>query len=240
MRLFRVQPDDANWGRQHDYEINAGHPWGLPGVRCSECGRTWATTGVAYPAIDCSVLPSAEGYSRAGTASAEKYREARDAIIEAFSVQLVLPPGTQFGSLVGTARGDCGDFAWVNPWTMLIRAEALARLEASGVSLPTAVPARLEFLSGRRVHLLEFQVEPVAHLSAASFSVREPSPCPSCGYDARKPERIVVARASIPSDVDLFRLRDFPATILAKERFADEAGRLELKDFVVSRVDVAE
>jgi hypothetical protein len=32
MLLFHTTPDDANWGKNYKYYVNATHKWGLPGV----------------------------------------------------------------------------------------------------------------------------------------------------------------------------------------------------------------
>ncbi len=240
MRLFCVRPDDANWGKQFEYEINASHMWGLPGVRCSVCGRTWSTTGIAYPALDLSILPSVGRYCEPSPVTVEEFKELRASILRLLSVDFALPPGTEFGPLVGKARGKFGDFAWLNPWTMLVRHKALLRLMSKHARLPKVVASRLNFQSESPVELLEFQIESFASPSTKSFLAGESSSCLVCGYDARKVKRVIVNRASIPSRVDLFRLRDFPTTILATERFAKIVQELNMTDILMSEVDVGE
>lgn len=238
MRLFHIQPDDANWCGQ--YEISASHLWGLPGVRCSVCGRTWSTTGMAYPTFDLSTLPSVARYCELSPVTVEDFRELRDPLLRLLPADSVLPPGTEFGSLVGKAQGEFGDFAWVNPWTMLVRHEASVRLTSENVRLPEAVVPRLEFPSQPPVKLLEFQIEPLATLSPASFLSTERSSCSFCGYDARKVDRIIVSEASMLSDVDLFRLRGFPTVILATERFAKVVQEASMTGILMSEASIGE
>ena len=240
MHLFHVQPDDANWGNHQDYEFDASHTWGLPGIRCSVCAMTWSTTGVAYPAVDLSILPSPDRYGRLEPVTVEEFQELRAPIIRLLGANLALPPGTDFGPLVGKAWGKFGDFAWVNPWTMLIRHESWSKLSSIGVRLPEVVTPKLGLRSKLPPKLLEFQVEPLASLSATSFSSLEPSPCPVCGHDGRKAERIIVRRTSIPSYVDLFRLRDFPTVILATEEFAEAVQNLSMTDISMVEVKTGE
>lgn len=240
MRLFHLQPDDAEWGRQFEYEIEASHMWGLPGVRCSACGRTWSTTGVAYPALDLSILPSVESYCKPLPVAVEAFQELRMPIRRLLPVGAPVPPGAEFGPLVGKAYGRFGDFAWVNPWTMLIRRQALLRLASEHVRLPRFVVPHLDFRSESLVDLLELQIEPHASLSIESFEPGESSFCSVCGYDARKVRRVIVSRASIQSHVELFRLRDLPTMILATDRFMNIVRKLGMTDVMMSEVDVAE
>lgn len=240
MRLFHVQPDDAHGGKHQQYEINASHTWGLPGIRCSVCGVTWATTGVAYPAVDLAILPSPDQYGGLEPVTVEEFQELRAPIIRLLGASVALPPGTDLGPLVGKAWGKFGDFAWVNPWTMLIRHEVWSKLNSMGLRLPQVVTPKLEFRSKFPPEFLEFQVEPLASLSASSFSSLEPSPCPVCGHDARKPEQIVAERVSIPSYVDLFRLRDFPTVILATEEFTEAVQDLNMTGISTVEVQTGE
>lgn len=240
MRLFRLYPDDARWGRQFEYEIEASHMWGLPGIRCSACGRTWSTTGIAYPALDLSKLPSVERYSQASPVAVEEFQKICAPILSLLAVEFVLPPGAEFGPLVGRARGRFGDFAWVNPWTMLIRREALLRLASEGIQLPKFGIPQLDFLPEQPIDLLEIQIEPLARLSVRSFVPVELLPCSACGYDARKVQHVIVSRGSIPSHVELFRLLDFPTAILATEHFVEVVQKLNMTDILAKEVEIEE
>lgn len=236
MRLFHLQPED----KQFEYEIDASHMWGLPGVQCSACGRTWSTTGIAYPALDLSKLPSVGRYCNPSPVAVEELLELRASILPLSPAEFVLPPGAEFGPLVGRARGRFGDFAWVNPWTMLIRREALLRLTSEHIRLPRFVAPHLNFGSEPPVDLLELQIEPHASLSVKSFVSGESSSCSVCAYDARKVQRVIVSRASIPSRAELFRLRDFPTLILATEYFVKIVRKWNMTGILMSEVDIDE
>ncbi|MBN1208979.1 MAG: hypothetical protein JXB05_29245 [Myxococcaceae bacterium] len=50
-----------------------------------------------------------------------------------------------------------------------------------------------------------------------------------CGrLGARRPERLILEGASLPEQVDLFRLTDFETTLVGTERFVEAVRRLGL------------
>jgi uncharacterized double-CXXCG motif protein len=221
MRLYTVKPDDLNWGKRYKYDINAAHKWGLPGVRCPVCGSTWSTTGVEYPVVNLSSLPTAERYRNRWPVSLEEFDDLRVPIASQLSPQALLPPGADFGPLVGRASGKFGDFAWTTPWTMLLRREIYVEIVSYGVKLPKdVVVPELKFKSESIPDLVELQIEPLANLIPASFS-DEGSVCTACGRDSRKVERFIMDGASVPTHVDLFRTRDHPTHIITIERFVE-------------------
>lgn len=236
-RLFEVKTDVAKWGKLYDYIIHDEHKWGLPGVKCSMCGATWGNVGLAYPSIDLSALSNEKRYRNVWPVPLEELEELRRPIRQLVGDEIYLPPGTDFGSLVGSAKGNFGDFAWVNSWTLLIRREVLQALKSSGVSMPIGVPAQLRFAKRNQPEFLELQIEPYAMLV---FPPSTPQPCPACDrLGISLPEQIIVEEPSIPTDVDLFRARNFTTIILATERFMEATQSLKLTDISFQEVLVS-
>lgn len=97
--------------------------------------------------------------------------------------------------------------------------------------LPAAVAPDLRLPKDQVNDLLELEIQPVAVLDAASFAPNA-DPCRSCGREARQVDVPVVAAASIPRDVDVFRPRNFPTYILGTERFKDAVEDLGLSGMV--------
>ncbi|HVG61934.1 MAG TPA: double-CXXCG motif protein, partial [Hyalangium sp.] len=64
-----------------------------------------------------------------------------------------------------------------------------------------------------------------------------PPPCPTCGRDAfRLPDELLLDAASLPSDVDLFRVADFLTVLICTERFVQAVQRLGLDDIVFREI----
>lgn len=240
MRLFSVKPDDVSWGKLFKYEINAAHKWGLPGVSCSVCESTWAMTGVDYPAIDLSSLPIINRYLDRKPVSVEELNALRLPVRPLLNSDAMTPPGTDFWPLVGKAWGKFGDFAWLNPWTMLMKRSTFETLDYNGVRLPKlGLKPDLKFRSNLYPDLVEPQIELLADLLTASFSPSESTNCPACGRNPHKIERFIVDGFSVPSHVDLFRAREHPTNILATEHFVDVVQKFDMADIIFSEIDVA-
>lgn len=236
VRLFEVRPDDKS---SNSYTIDASHKWGLPGLSCSVCGQTWSTTGVAYPLVDLSALSSEKRYRNVSPVTLDELNKLRNALLPLMPNDSVSPPGTDFGPLTGKARGTFGDFVWPNPWTLLIRSEALDLLNSAGVSTPSPARPSITFRGKDSPDLLEFQLEPYAQVSSGTLLPDALSPCRSCGHnDLCMPEHLVIERSSIPQNLDIFRARDFTTLILATERFMEAVQNLKLTDILFHEVDV--
>ena len=236
-QLHQVLPDEAS--RQNAEGITARHKWGLPGVKCHGCGETWAQSGVAYPSVDLSDLPTEPEYQRLWPVSLEILEERRQIVAPLLPDKSISPPGTSFGPLVGQMQGGFGDFAWANSWTLLVQPEALEQLRTSGVKLPKAVRAQLTPKKSNVRELFEFELEPRVKLSASSYRSDSVPRCNACGRDpinlARK---ISVQGSSIPSDIDISRDSLFTTLIFANDRFVEAVKRLNLTGLEFQKVDV--
>lgn len=137
--LFEILPDSA-WDAG---TIVASHKWGLPGLNCTDCS-TWSQIGIHYPSVDLSSLPRESEYRRLWPVSVEEFEARRSAVEPVVPKDAMLLPGTEFGPLIGEAKGDFGDFAWRDSWTLLARPRTLNQLSEAGVKLPKTTRAILE------------------------------------------------------------------------------------------------
>jgi uncharacterized double-CXXCG motif protein len=239
MCLFHSKPNDTNWGIQYKYYINAGHKWGLHGVKCPVCGKTRCVIGVDYPTVDLSHLPKINRFSKRWPVNPEEQDDMRRLIIPMLPPNSYLPPGADFGPLVGKAWGKFGDFAWLNPWTMFMLRQTYEKLVSVGIQMPIlGMPPEIKFRSKTYPDLVEPQIEPLARLVPASFDPPDSQPCPGCGRYSRHLVKMIVDGASVPFHVDLFRSRDHPTYILATERFKEAVEKFNMTDILFEEVEV--
>lgn len=140
-----------------------------------------------------------------------------------------LPPGTKFGPLVGRAFGKFGPFTSLGETTWLVRRDALERLQAEGVRGLLGCRTELRFRQKNPPEVLELQIEPHGRLHPDCIPPDVPPPCPTCerrGF--RLPEDLILDAASLPSELDLFRVGNYATVIVCTERFMDAVRRLEL------------
>jgi uncharacterized double-CXXCG motif protein len=227
MRVFELKVDDEALSPTSD--MRARHVWGLPGTQCDTCNATWSNTGLAYPSVDLSLLPSPDRYKVVWPVALAEFEQLLRPIAELMPAGSVLGPGTDFGPLTGTAKGTFGHFAWLNSWTLLVRQEAYELLPREGVQMPKGVPASLRFRGSLPPVLVELEIEPLARISRRSLPDLDINRCQACGRNPFKvPDHIEVELSSIPEHVDLFRLREFTTIILGRERFVETARALRL------------
>jgi uncharacterized double-CXXCG motif protein len=144
-----------------------------------------------------------------------------------------LPPGTEFGPLVGSALGSFGPFYFQNPWTLLVQRDVLERLLAEGVRGLKGCRTELRFRQKKAPDLLELQIEPHGLLHPDCIPPEDRVPCSRCGRQGFSlPDEPILDAASLPMDRDLFRLANFATMIIATERFKDAVQRLELGEIV--------
>lgn len=224
MNLFELVPDES-----YDVEIEAEHRWGLPGVKCDACGATWSNVGVAYPAADLSRLPNSERYTNAWPVAWNEFVEIRNAVVPLLPPNAIAPPGTELGPLVGSARGTFPEIVWRNSWTMLMHGGFLDPIREMGIRPLVGGKA---VLAGHQdlPEFVELQLEPHGRLDRESLGPT--SSCTKCGRLAiTRPSRVVIERASIPTDHDIFRLADLTTMVVATDRAIDVLTGLNLRGF---------
>ncbi|WNG32748.1 hypothetical protein F0U61_03315 [Archangium violaceum] len=234
MKFYRLEPVEPVEPDALRYkgEINATHKWGLPGVHCPGCGATWSNGTDAYPCVELSGLPDAKALEEARLeedfAAFERLRERVRPLLPA---GVPLWPGTKFGPLVGSARGSFGQLFMQDPWTLLIRREALEPLQREGIQGLTACHTQLRFRQKQSPELLELQLEPRGLLHRECIPPDRVEPCGKCGrFGFSLPKKPLLDWASLPEHLDLFRLANFTTVIVATERFVDAVRRLSFEE----------
>lgn len=223
MRLFELVPDDT-----YDTYIEAGHRWNLPGVKCATCGATWGNVGVAYPAVDLSVLSNANEYREPWPVAWPEFEKLRSAVVPLLPSGAPAPPGTGLGPLVGRARGTFPSLTWQNSWTVLVHTTVLTALRGRGVGLCGGV-AQLKH-RGEMPELTELQLMSIGQLAPSCLPPEGFARCSSCGREAvTRPERVIVDGASVSEAPPIFRLSDLTTMILATEAAVDAIVDLKLE-----------
>jgi uncharacterized double-CXXCG motif protein len=208
---------------------NASHKWALPGLHCSECGATWSGSATAYPSVDLSVLPERAEFEWPRPEPYDTWARLRELVRPLVPPGAQLLPGACFGPLEGTASGTFGQLFLQNPWELLIRREALTRLQAEGGRGLKGWPTELRFRQKKPPELLEMEIIPQGFLHPDCLPADRPTPCAKCGRRGiRRPDEMILEAASLPTHMDLFRLADFETTIVCTERFQQAALRLGL------------
>ncbi|MCP3144202.1 SitI6 family double-CXXCG motif immunity protein [Pyxidicoccus xibeiensis] len=230
MKCYRVEADMAA-GYTGDLS-RAAHRWGLPGVEpCSACsvGGGWA--GIQYPCVDLSGLPAAvlKRLSDSWPVPFEEFARLRETVRPLAPTGAVLEPGTRLGPLMGTASGSFGQLH-LQGWTLVGRREALERLRDAGVRGIQGCPTQVRFRGKAPLELQEPQLALHGRLHDSCLPSKREPPCSTCGAEASYslPEKYWLDAATLPGQVDVFRLGDFPTLIIATERMAEAVHRLGL------------
>jgi uncharacterized double-CXXCG motif protein len=214
-----------------------GHKWGLPGVHCPACNATWAATGDAYPSVDLSHLPAQEQkkYLPRVEEDYAEFERLREQVRPLVPPGVHLWPGTDFGPMNGSAQGEFGPLVVVNPWELLMRPEPLERLQAEGLRGLKGCCTALRFRKKNPPELLEMELLPRGCFHPDCVLER-PLPCPKCERRGLKgPEEPILDAATLPQDLDLFRLADFKTMIIANERFVEAVRRLGYEQDIAFR-----
>jgi uncharacterized double-CXXCG motif protein len=190
----------------------------------------------AYPSVDLSHLPEQAKYSARLEEDYGEFERLREQVRPLVPPGVPLWPGTRFGPLVGTAQGEFGPFFMYYPWLLLLKRETLERLQAEGVQGLKGCRTELRFRKKNPPELLELELLPRGHVHPDCLPVDRPPPCQKCGrIGGSRPDDLILSAASLPPDLDVFRLGDFQTAIIASERFVDAVRRLGFEQDIVFR-----
>ncbi len=238
MKFYRLKQDPSP--RYTGY-LKAKHKWGLPGVEpCPTCkaGGGW---GVEYPCVDLSSLPphELEKLSDSWPVPREELERLREVVRPLVPPETRLEPGVRLGPLVGTGLGYFGQLFMQEPWALYMRREALERLREAGMRGLQGCPTQIRFRTKHAPELLEMQLRTQGQYHPDCLPADRKPPCPTCGNDFFKhPDSIILDAASLPTELDLFRLRQAWMLIVANERFVETVRRLELDGVVFQELEV--
>jgi len=125
------------------------------------------------------------------------------------------------------------------PWSLYLRREALEQLQSAGIRGLQGCPLEVRFRVKRPPELLEIQFELEGKFHPDCLPPDRKPPCPTCGNDSlKRPEPIILDIASLPPELDVFRLRQGWTLIIVSERFRDAVQRLELDGVVFQELQV--
>ncbi|WP_163992831.1 double-CXXCG motif protein [Pyxidicoccus caerfyrddinensis] len=209
---------------------SARHKWLLPGVSCPQCKATWGGAGLNYPAVDLSDHPVAKKLSKARLEEDfDEFERLREQVRLLLPADYPLEPGTTFGPLVGKARGPFSALLQQYGGTLLVRPDALTLLQAEGLRGLRGCRTEMLFRPKGVPELLDLHIEPRGLLHEDCIPKSTPPPCPKCGRRGFSlPKEPILDGVSLPTDLDLFRLRNFATMLIVTEHFKDVMERFEL------------
>ncbi|HZH76037.1 MAG TPA: double-CXXCG motif protein [Archangium sp.] len=235
-KFYRLQFPEQS---RYTGELSAAHKWRLPGLRCPECGASWAGSATAFPSVDLSALPEQAEFEKPRPEPFDEFARLREL------VRLLVPPGAQlfpgatFGPLIGTARGTFSPLFFFFPQMPLIHREALEQLQAEGVRGLRGFPTELRFRQKKHPDLWELEILAHGRLHPDCTPPGRSPPCPKCGRDYfTLPDAPILEAASLPTHTDLFRLSDFETILIGTERFVDAVRRLALEDVDIRELPI--
>jgi uncharacterized double-CXXCG motif protein len=227
MRYFRIKADKS---LGYTGFVNAGHKWGLPGIdTCPACKATWADISKSYPSVDLTPVAALANFEKPGAEPIEEYERLRELVRPLLPAGAVVEPGSSFGPLVGNAQGRFGQFVSNYSDVLLVRREALERLQAEGLRGLKGCRTQVRFRQRNAPELLELEVLPVGRLHPKCLPPHREPPCTRCGREGLSmPREPLLDASTLPSGLDLFRLEDISTVIVCTERFVEACQRLGL------------
>jgi len=231
MRYFRIK-EDKSLG--YTGYVNAGHKWGLPGVdTCPACKATWSATGTDYPSVDLSPVAALADFVEARAEPIEEYERLRELVRPLLPPGAIVEPGSCFGPLVGNAQGRFGQFVANYAAVLMVRREALEKLQAEGLRGLKGCRMEVRFRQRNSPELLELELLHVGRLHPTCLPPDLEPPCPRCGRQGlTMPKEPLLDAATLPPHLDLFRLADMVTMIVCTERFAEACQRLGLDGII--------
>ncbi|WP_044183211.1 double-CXXCG motif protein [Hyalangium minutum] len=234
MRFYWLQ-DVAS--RRYSATHTDGHKWCLPGASCPVCQRSGGTSASAFPSVDLSHLPPREQkkYSARLEEDFAEFERLREQVRPWVPTGVPLWPGTDFGPMTASIQGEVGPLLLDHPWILLMRRESLEHLQKEGLQGLKGCRTELRFRTKNPPELLEMELLPRGRFHAECLPERSP-PCPKCErVSLQHPKEPVLDAATLPKDVDVFRLEDSAGMILGTERFVDAVRHLGYSDDLLFR-----
>jgi uncharacterized double-CXXCG motif protein len=188
--------------------------------------------------VDVSGLPEAPKFDEAWPVSLAEFDRLRELVRPLAPKGTPLEPGTKFGPVEGSASGYFGQLYMQNPWTLFMRREALERLQAEGIRGLQGCPVKVRFRQKNHPWFLEMQLELHGQYHSDCLPPDLKPRCPTCGDEPlQRPARMILDAASLPVDVDVFRLRQGWTNIIASERLVDAVRRLDLDGVIFQELE---
>jgi uncharacterized double-CXXCG motif protein len=199
------------------------------------CDASWSTGGDAYPSVDLSQFPEKDKYVSRLEKDYAEFERLREQVRPLVPPGVPLWPGTKFGPLVGPAKGGFGPLVLYFPWMLLMRREVLEQVQAAGVRGLKGCRTQMRFRQKNPPELLELELLPRGRLHPDCLPADRPVPCTKCGRIGWSlPEQPMLEAASLPEDLDVFRVGDF-TVLVGTERFVEAVRRLGFEQDILFR-----
>jgi uncharacterized double-CXXCG motif protein len=229
---------DVDYPREPRYSgsYRATHRWYLPGVHCPVCDVIWGGLSDAYPSADLSQLPDHEKYFARLEEDYAEFERLREQVRPLIPPGVPLWPGSEFGPLVGTARGEFAPLHMSYSSHVILKRDALESMQAEGVQGLKGCRTALRFRKKNPPELLELELLPRGELHPDCLPEDRPAPCSKCGRQGwTLPDDLILSGSSLSQGLDVFRLQDFPTVTIASERFVEAARSLGYAQDIVFR-----
>ncbi len=229
MSFYKISCDKSK-----SYLIDAVHKYSIPGMICDICKSKWAVTGIQYPNIVLSneYAEYEEYYSIRKPYPWQTHHEMKPTTDNLFKDMFVLP-GTKFGPLQGIAKGRFYDFAWLNPWTLLVSYNAYELLKKEDIKLPKVAKTKIVMNDKRDFDYYEFQIIPKARI--LDYPIEK---CERCGrIPITMPDKIKISISPKLLDEEVFRIVELPTAIIVTENFKNIVEKLEFKDICFTKIE---
>ncbi|MGZ3461544.1 MAG: SitI6 family double-CXXCG motif immunity protein [Archangium sp.] len=225
MNYFSIKEDEASG---YTGNVDGSYKWHLPGITCPLCS-SWSG-GFAYPSVDLTPVAALADFETGRAEPIEEYERLCELVRPLLPPGADLEPGTEFGPFIGRGQGRFGSFVTPVRWLLMVRREALEKLQAEGLRGLKGCPTQIRFRQRNSPELLELEILPVARLHPDCMPPGHQPPCPRCGRRRTPlPDDRLLDATTVPEHLDLFRLRDYSSLLICTERFVDACQRLELE-----------
>ena len=215
------------------------HKWYLPGVHCNVCRETWGMTGVQYPTVSLANHPIEQDLIRSKPLDTEEFAKLRQSLTPYVEDNSLLLPGTRFGPVCGNINEMINDIVWINRWTPLFSDSFMNTLANKVQNLNRMVKTRVIALLDCDHHYYEAEIKCMGYLTVET-GMRRYVPCKGCGrvgFSTQDPTSLKLDKASIPPDVNLFRIFDLPTFIIATEHVVDCIVKYNIRECHIMPID---
>jgi hypothetical protein len=236
MKLYHVQQP-----KPFKYQFDGDYKWNLPALKCGTC-RKFHGTFLGCPNLDIAGKLEEKVYKSPRTVGRVQYDEFSKPLEDLRTSDMPpLLPGMGFGPFLGRVmHTEKRDFLWIAGRKIAIREDAFQRLAQTGINLENG-PAIINDLKTRELRSDYKRIlvtKPIKCMARETLEFIEWNECPECGlYVARRPNRIFVKKASIPSGLPLFAIEE-TESIVGNDEFAVAAKSLKLTNIDFEPVEI--
>lgn len=241
MKLFLTKPLDYE---PTGYFLSASHKWSLPGAKCDVCGFTGGTVGIQYPCLNLPASIESKPYRNVWPVSVQRLNDLTKDLRKFIPDHLPLRASSGFGPLVGKGHGNFPNIVWNNSWTLLFSPSVVEHLKNFGFNNLCYSRPEIALRSKKPFQHVEIQIEPLLHLDYSCVVPGTLDECSNCGrrkmklIDADYGGLPSIRADSIPKEMVLARIIEWPTQIVASETFVEAIsfGRIKGISFTELKV----